>query len=298
MRHSAVVKIQGGLGNQLFQLSAARTLEAVAGINPVRFLDLPKSDGSPNVENVTGLRLCRAGMLDLIRVPHPDVSRQGFRRTLASIARPAAIALGGRLVVTDGDFPASLGDEDIFLSGYFQSRRWFSDSYISIARLVVNTGYRLVHSDFVVPAVVHVRRTDFLPLGWALGLSYYKDALDRLEPPQLSEGVIVVGDDGASTKQVEDYLRQHGYVIRQRPFLSACPVMNDFWSVALASCVVMSNSTFAWWAVAVGEVLAEQSGLSQCVVAPQPWFPAESGDSLRLEPWVTAVSTFLPGATS
>ncbi len=298
MRPSAVVHLQGGLGNQLFQLSAATALGAVAGTNSVRFLNLAKSDYSPNLENVTGLRLCRAGMRDRVRVPHPDFPYHGFRRALASIARPTVTALGGRLEVTDSDFPESFDSRSVFLRGYFQSDGWFSESYRSIAKLVMNTGYRLVSGEHVVPTVVHVRRTDYLPLGWALGLSYYKNALDRLEPSLLSEGVIVVGDDGASIKQVEDYLRQHGYVIRQRPFLSSCPVMTDFWSVALAPCVVMSNSTFAWWAVAVGEVLAEQGGLDQSVVAPQPWFPAVSGDSLRLEPWATAVSTFLPAVTS
>lgn len=113
--------------------------------------------------------------------------------------------------------------------------------------------------------VVHVRRTDYVSNGWALPFSFYEEALSRLSDPGQ---IWILTDDPA-----DPFFRRFA---RWQPRFSSGTALEDLRFMAAARQIVMSQSTYSWWAAFLGDP-AE-------VICPEPSFGAWSvaGDSADL----------------
>lgn len=137
------------------------------------------------------------------------------------------------------------------------------------------------------PAVVHVRRGDYVALGWQLDADYYRRSVARLVEGGFdgSRGLLIVGDDRIAAVGLASILRRDGWSIatdsphpgHQR----STSIIDDFWSIAEAPAVVMSNSTFCWWATAAGDHLHE----TRPVVYPIGWTGGVP-DVLKMDGWI------------
>jgi hypothetical protein len=86
--------------------------------------------------------------------------------------------------------------------------------------------------------VVHVRRTDYIANGWALPFSYYQQAIDLIYQP----GMVV----SIATDDPHDPFFDH--FKRWRPVFLKGGVMDHFEAMRDARNLVMSQSSYSWWA--------------------------------------------------
>lgn len=229
------VRYKARLGNNLFQYCLGRIIAERLGWA----LSAPPLDG----------------------FPHTRQPIAGSRYTT-----PVQVLSGQRI-----DLEAVVGDRRprrIVVDGWFQRYEYYRPH-----RDAIRDWLRF---DPAIPApatapdvVLHVRRMDFVQLGWALPFSFYEAALRRLPP---SGDVWILTDDAG-----DPFFRRfaewhptfaHGSVLAQLRLMTAARRM------------VMSQSTFSWWPTFLGN--------PEAVVCPEPSFGAwsdsgEARDALLIE---------------
>ena len=287
MSDPVVVYLQGGLGNQLFQLSYGLH---VSGGRPVKLvgvpgftqhgqddvpsiLDLDLPDGVHYSHNVSRSAIARAR--GLARLSREAQAREGLRQRASEAILRAAGSRGYRVdVVTHSLYGGGTLTSPKYVLGFWQS--WTSAE--SLRRPEVRPQIRinamsrpcrvLIETAMSqMPVMVHVRLGDYLEIP-AYGIpspGYYAEALDRLDASR-ARPIWVFSDDASRAKT---YLSQtfigRGAFFPELEFgtLSAAEVLAIMWH---GSAYVMGNSTLSWW----GAFLSHQ--VRSPVVTPRPWF--------------------------
>jgi hypothetical protein len=124
---------------------------------------------------------------------------------------------------------------------------------------------------------VHFRRGDYLMHGYSLPLSFQEEALAEIAKQCRLSKVLVFSDDRDFAVLAVEHFDRLGY-----PTDAASPdpgrsELEDFCALATAQHLVMSNSTYAWWAAVLGDHLR---GTGRVVVCPTPWMPLSAGATI------------------
>ena len=149
----------------------------------------------------------------------------------------------------------------IVLDGFFQRAGYYRPFRDQIRKwLIFDESIQLPKRQ--VDVFVHVRRTDYVPLGWALPFSYYEEAIDRLLPPG---GKLWIGTDDLN----DPFFRRFR---KWRPRYFVGGSWEQFVFMTLSPKLVMSQSTYSWWAAFLSDM--------QEVVCPNPKYGcwAECGE--------------------
>ena len=283
-----VVRVRGGLGNQMFQYAAGRALSLRTG-------EALKLDLSWYEEG----RADRPWGLGVFAV-EPEVVDPSLREPLAGLRRarrrappePEAAALG--LTVYRQTFPDFRPDVvaapgRAYLCGVWQSEEYFRDhadtvrTDFTFRHPLSEEGRRAVAEIRACDAVaVHVRRGDYADHATTravmglLDADYFRRGTERIATETGARSVFVFTDD-------PDRVREE--VLPELPGARLVRGATDAEDLRLmASCRhhVISNSTFGWW----GAWLAESPG--QVVVAPARWMRRTLGSNDRVVPerWI------------
>ena len=273
-----IVRLTGGLGNQLFQYAAARRLALVRGAElaldvgwfrheaagypaerpyELRHLDLP----------ARVITLPPATILRWERGLAARVERWPGRRIRLAVIRQSSDWSGVDERVLDG--PA-----DVVLDGYWQNEGYFQDAAEMIRaelRLPAAPEPRFAELLEAIGSseaiAVHVRRGDYVTVPQVaevhgtLELSYYREAVSLVaHRAGLDAHVFVFSDDPG---WVEEHLVFE---------LPTTHIGHTVWPATaelrlMASCRhhVVANSSYSWW----GAWLAEHP--RQVVIAPKAW---------------------------
>jgi hypothetical protein len=283
------VSLIGGLGNQMFQYAAGKSLAERHGV--------------PLALDISGFRddRLRSFLLDHLLVPEtaasvqaafPSAVDRNFVRAKWKGRIDRLLGKGGlpTLPRSPNEYrepyfhydPAfeTLGPQTS-LFGYFQSERyfhmiegrlrhWFSPrnqlggaAAAALARIETSR----------LPTSVHVRRGDYLNPGTAethgiLGERYYHAAVASLESAVGQEAeLFVFSDDAAAAEEVLSFLPRSRLVhVRGDP---AFP-WEDITLMARCRHHIIANSSFSWWGAWLN------ASPDKIVVAPRAWFaPAE-----------------------
>jgi Glycosyl transferase family 11 len=274
-----VVRLTGGLGNQLFQYATARRLALVRGAPLVLDLGWFRHE-APHYPAARPYELGCFGLpARLVSLSPATIARweQGLTarvgRWPGRRIRLPVIQQGEDWDVVDDrvlDGPA-----DVVLLGYWQSERYFEDAAETIRDELtlpvapdVRFGRLLEAIGSSEAIAVHVRRGDYVSIPQVaerhgtLPPSYYRQALSLVRERAGAEAhVFVFSDD-------PEWAAEHLDLD-----LPATHVGRTGWSAPaelrlMASCRhhVIANSSYSWW----GAWLAERAG--QVVVAPRAWF--------------------------
>jgi hypothetical protein len=280
-----LVLLKGGLGNQMFQYAAARSLATRTGADVA--LDLSFLEARPANQDWTP----RDYALHCYSLPARIADAGGRDRLLRppwhwKLARK--LGLAGRRVLRersarfDPRFLA-LGSE-AYLDGYFQSEKYFAP--------IADT----LRSEFVVaPAAaqralldelgahesvsVHVRRGDYVGNPTAAAYhgvcspAYYRSAAAHLQAHVAGLRYYVFSDDPAWARA---NLELPGPTVFVDP-PSASPAQ-DLQLMRSCRHHIVANSSFSWW----GAWLNPRP--DKRVVAPRPWFMAADHDDADLVP--------------
>jgi hypothetical protein len=161
------------------------------------------------------------------------------------------------------DLPAILQDKTprkIVLNGWFQCPEY----YLSHREQLREWFHPVITSSSPPPQtdlVVHVRRTDYLRLGWALPFSFYEAAIQHLLP---SGGSLTIVTDDPGDPFFHRFKRWKPSYHRD----AALPTMAY---LAQAPRLILSPSTYSWWPAFLGS--------AKIILCPVPHTGPWSDDS-------------------
>lgn len=302
------VALQGGLGNQLFQIAfgIARTQSS----QHLRFL----SRTTLNVSEITQAELMgkldengfEVGKLALPRLVGKacnfvmrEYSKGNFSRYDYRFARFAVESYLRKYQSIRRFIPGkglgffSLPEYDETLHelavGYFQTYRWAKESKKDLLKILDLDKAKLNQSSSkpkFKSIVVHVRRGDYDKSDFGfLGPSYYRHGIEIVQHKVLAEQILLFSDD----------LSYAAKLIREATSLpivslesAADSPMSTLRKMSGASGYVIANSSLSWWA----------AFLSECtdgtVVAPNKWFKGFDDPRDLIPPeWIRLDSHFL-----
>jgi hypothetical protein len=296
-----VVDLKEQFGNQLFQFAAAKQLELDGA--RITFSDRTKrvpgtpATGLSRLEQFTGAALPRASRWQEIATGY--LPRTVFNSPFVDFVLSSPIVLPTvRRILPTPDFdprPATLPNWSLFrLQGYFQHRTWFERSLPSVIASLAATTRETRASIPTFDLCVHLRRGDYIGHGWELSFDYYLRSLELM--PKNIKTVVVTSDDQLAAIAFSLYLRSQGLEALTPTDVEVAtkassprhldPVLFDFCLMATAKNIIMSNSSFCWWATALGDSVSERSK-GRTVAYPRGWvrFPDESSDGLVQPTW-------------
>tara|TARA_B110000211_G_scaffold234668_1_gene305475 strand:- start:620 stop:1432 length:813 start_codon:yes stop_codon:yes gene_type:complete len=253
-----IVRLAGGFGNQTFQFGAALYLSrirnqenfyldssALSSYQVKRefvldsFFDLGKSNAFVKKNFLTKLRL--PVYLTLPFVYWPLIGDQNFNYVNKCVL----------------SFP-------VLMDGYFQnlSQKNFNDIYTLLKSLLLDKFKKLDTVDSRT-CVIHIRGGDFIDLGW--------NKFTSKEYYVLSMKVMTDKYDVSNFRVVTDDILYARSILPLKEFdikIASCDIVNDFQTIAAHSKRILSASTFALWASALG--VNDDGGV---VIAPNEFTP-------------------------
>lgn len=248
-----VQRLQGGIGNQLFQIAFARKLARMTGA-ALAFDEQSFAQDVYRRGSVLQRLLPGTPVLALEQLP-AETSRLMRERDFKlppTGPLPAGFALPG-------------GVSHLVLDGYWQDRRFVDDSDLAALRAPLQallatpgaaSGWASRIRAAARPVAVHVRRHDYKHHGLCSD-GYYIEALRWLAARHGPLDVFVFSDEPNSTRQ---WLSAAGIT---HALVASGDDLADLALMALCGRHVISNSTYSWW----GALLAGSAD----VTYPDPW---------------------------
>lgn len=269
-----IVLRRGGLGNQLFQHAAAVAASRATGANVFYAVsDDTLRARDPQLEDLVGA-LPRATTGQLARflwpptwTPRPAMMWARRIRWRFGVGRPVWRLVDG--IMEQVERP--VWGTGLLYDSLFQIPSCFEPGLTHVvAQILERRPPWAVRRDDVI-AVNFRTAPDFRSRGWVLPWAYYEAALGRVDPGR-RRTLWCIGDEQVTTGQAADRLRGDGWRV-ETPRGAARPGLDDFWNLARAGSIVMSSSTFTWWATVVGDAMTQ--GSAREVVFPNPWQPPD-----------------------
>ena len=265
------VLLDGGIGNLLFQYAASLTLQEKYGYDvSLRAMD----------PGLTQRLESYVGKIETVAHKQPFGNNRLFSSQYQNLKWQAGIEKINRRLTTkwSGDFHPCEAPYPGFvrvLKGYFQHPSWFAESLNAVLEKLASERQGIQHTVPVGLTSVHLRRSDYVRLGWDLPFAYYEKSFND-NPKLLECPIAVFSDDKLAKTLLEKELARMGADIYVSPFESRDSAKFDFFTISQSKNIVMSNSTFCWWATKLASV--DNPDLN--VICPEKWLPDENSNEL------------------
>ncbi len=286
-----VVRLSGGLGNQLFQYAAGRALSVKHNV-PL-YIEKSFYAESPN----------RHYKLNSFNTCESVISKRELVATLLKrkfklsdyFKSVKSICLESNFLFSENSFsynPDFLSiDVPVVLNGYWQSEKYFEEFFSWIKndfKVIDNSG--LLNAIFIDKistensVAIHVRRGDYLSnkqINSIHGIcsdEYYVTAYKELVEKVGEVTPYFFTDDTEDARRIIKLIGK-GVLIND-----VCPGsdVSDFLLMTSCRHFIVANSTFSWWAAYLG------SSPSKMVFAPLNWFKSTDYNTIDLIPlnWI------------
>lgn len=308
-RRRVVYQLRGQLGNQLFEYATAIGAGIRSGHEPRHYYNSAHGVNTDWLRYLPVDSFPRASDWDSF-VAGGWVPRQDARLVAKAFFRLAYKPLlrRSRHLILSGGVQSPFRRHSAFfegryrsVEGYFQHPDYYREG---LGRVLLALRSSLESSGLELPAVdrsaaIHVRGGDYNLIGWALSPSYYVAAANRLPSRIAAQGFTIIGDDPERALRVSEALAEKGFdseVLGSGQSTDAAgstqrAAFEDLALIGSHRHIIMSNSTFCWWATALGDLRFDRG--DRLVVTPSPWEP--TGDARLAEPgWLTAPAKFEP----
>lgn len=231
-----LIRLMGGLGNQLFQWACGKNLEKLYK-HEVRYEDCIK-DSRRN--------------RDIYRFPKINL------KNLEKPINYSRIELIHDYFNYNGSFKnIDFSNLDVLyhLNGYWQGEKYFANCANEIREELQLINKPEIPEDSL---SIHVRRTDYLGLQAyhpVQTLSYYESAIDLLNH---TGNIYIFSDDIQWCKDNFKFNKMH-FIHNEDPLI-------DLWIMSSCEKNVIANSTFSWWAAWLN------NSPNKKVICPKNWF--------------------------
>ncbi len=272
-----IAKLQGGLGNQMFQYAVGRSLAE-------------KHEDKLYLETSSLLRpwaTPREYGLDIFNIRAELTNADEIIRASDVLFRICQIKRGFHKGILECPRYGN-----IVLEGYWQNELYFKEIENIIREELTfksldykTTDLRLREQISSTAAVcVHVRRGDYLlPEGSNfvnVGIDYYKKAIELIAAAVRNPHFYVFSDDINWCVENLSLDYPHTFVSRDQP--AAKYTAQDLRLMTICRHFIMANSSFSWWAAWIG------SNDDNIVIAPMNWFRDDHVASENITPsrWI------------
>ena len=246
-----ITKLQGGLGNQLFQWAFGRNLSNEYGVE--LFTDI--SFYNQNIQSIRNYSLSK----------FPNLNTPVFNSINLSNHKSFL------KVVDNFQFQKLHFDDNYnyYLEGYWQSEKYFLRSIDLIKNELCpsdETLKKLKQTLFIDDNVVsmHIRRTDYLTSNGyhpVQSIDYYKKALDIVGD---YDHIFIFSDDIEWCK--------NNLSFNNMIFVDGFDDVENIWLMSMCKNNIIANSSFSWWGAWLN------SNPLKKVIGPKKWF----GDQTNL----------------
>jgi hypothetical protein len=291
VKSKQVFKLKGGTGNQLFIYFAALISQIESGrlaSFEISALNLAKTKRSKALESFH------------LPIQIPSIQFSPFVNLLVRIA--IKFFRGTRIRILKRFYlPSEVGFcEDFitnansfrFIDGYFQTWKYFEAATahfpawkfgLKKESAALKSYLEKMFRDN--PIIVHVRRGDYLELSESFGVldeEYFKIGVEQLSYDGGNDKVWIFSDDPYFVQQ-----NFKSFKIDCFPEIEASLSQEEvLFLMSRSNRMVVSNSTFSWWA-------ATFAGKNASIVAPRPWFRAmKEPNDLIPETWLSTPSVW------
>lgn len=282
-KSSVTIKLQGGLGNQLFQYAFGVAVVHRLGTNFQLDVAYFEADLS---QYPTAIR--RKYELDMFDIDLPIVHSKHFfytstNRVLTWLRKKLSQNIGLPNYVAEADFLEKFKD-NTYYEGYWQNELYFQEISEQIR---ANLKFRVPLSERSLPILkqikdsesvcIHVRRTDFLTDNRyeVLRIEYYQKAIQKLKNLHQNLLFFVFSDDII-------WCKSQNFGDCRMIFVSDNQSLRDEFELMIA-CKhhIIANSTLSWWAARLNP------NPNKKIIAPQKWF-SDNTQSTTLIPerWI------------
>lgn len=289
-----IVKLMGGIGNQLFQYATGRAL-AIKHNTSLKF-DLTLLNQDPkdkytkrNFELNLFHTSCEiANDADIERFTKLSLYRKVLRKISPALNSKYFYAYqnGFEFDARFTEFP-----KNTYLDGYWQSEKFFIDIRKELVQeLTINKPFTdkvkiaqqlIANSNSV---SLHIRRGDYVSDKGAsefhgiLPLSYYYESIKYLNEKHNDLKVFIFSDD-------MDWVKEHLKIQNQCVYIDfnkKDDSVFDIYLMSLCNHNIIANSSFSWW----GAWLNQHT--DKIVIAPNQWFANKSLNTKDLIPssWI------------
>lgn len=254
------MRLQGGLGNQLFQWAYAYSL--ACDMNKEFYLDVSSY-------NFDVLREYELMKFPYIHTGVKDISRPEFTQTTEMELVGDNYSYKNRYLFSNTNY---------VFNGYWQSEKYFKKYRQPILHLLQPTPEKTkelrkkIKEDSV---SIHVRRTDYLNLQHVYQIQpaqYFEEALKVVDDYKY---IYVFSDDIAWCR---NYLKYDNL-----EYMVGNDNVDDLWMMSMCKHNIIANSSFSWWGAWLN------NNLSKTVVAPNKWFNTMANipeDDIIPEDWI------------
>lgn len=256
-----VVRIKGGLGNQLFCYAAARRLALVNNAELV-------------IDHVTGFlrdhQYRRSYALDNFNIPMRKATPlermeplELYRRGMAkAIAKLVSFERRQYVEQEGSDFDKRLLNMKvknyIYLDGYWQSEQYFKDIEEVLRedlRLKAPEDQKNIELGKAIQSThsiaIHVRLFNNASLYHNLSLDYYKNAIQYFESKGGQPTYFVFSNDPKTVQQHFHFPTSRVVFVTHNK--GDAGAVSDLWLMSLCQHFITANSTFSWWGAWLGE---------------------------------------------
>tara|TARA_R100000426_G_scaffold86420_1_gene67856 strand:- start:663 stop:1472 length:810 start_codon:yes stop_codon:yes gene_type:complete len=265
-----IVKLMGGLGNQMFQYAMGRSL---AERNNTELI----VDTSFLEDKNSGVTVFRDYELDLF----PNIKEKKLQSSVEAVPfYESHFHCDERLLNVKTS-------QNIYMTGYWQTYKYFNDINDTIIEefkfpIIQDERTRLLQEEIVSrnSVMINVRRSDYLTdsLFENLDMDYYNQSVEKITDMVDDPMFYVFSDD---IEWCRENFTEDKFFIVDKSY--AGPKYIDYLHL-MSSCKhhIIPNSTFAWWAAWLHQ------GEDQIVTYPSKWFTDKSKDTKDICPpeWI------------
>lgn len=251
-----LIRLAGGLGNQIFQLGAGLLLAQKTGINIIVLDDssLGNYDSKRENELLNFFDFSKTELKIII---------QSIKLTKLRIPKLFPFNISKYPFVSDRNFQTILQNSNksfILIDGYFQK---------CLTQVNFNEEIGLLKNIFIQNAleqkngcVIHIRGGDFVKLGWnsVTPKEYYQNAIEKMKDDYNQKDFYIVTDD-------KDYSETILKNLNIKYKFIGNSIYEDFNLLGSFQYRILSSSTFSLWASALGK------NDNSIVIAPKEWIP-------------------------
>jgi hypothetical protein len=288
-----IIKLQGGLGNQMFQyafgISLAKTKKQKLYFD-LSFLEHPVLD------NLYTKRNYELNIFKNIKVKSVSTILLFLSRN--TITRKIANKLGFKVLSNyqeqNFSFDEKIAKEIIpyYYDGYWQSYKYFNnhidlikDSFFFTENVLNIYNLSILHNIRVNESCsIHIRRTDYLSKNafnyhGTCNLDYYQKAVDFICSKIKSIQFFIFSDDYIWAKENIKVIVENSFLIEGNHNENS---WIDMFLMSQCSHNIIANSSFSWWGAWLNE------NPNKIIMAPQVWFAEKSINTSDLIPkeWV------------
>lgn len=279
-----IVKLMGGLGNQMFQYATARALAEKIYFDH-RFLNnnnTSSDDFTPRSYELQIFKKIKAKKINsyLLRLLLSKNKKYKLLKNILSFKITNVNDDNVNEILTKQNLTESL-----FLDGYFQNSLYFNQirnsiinefTFPKLADKYVDLLNEIEHSESV---AIHVRRGDYLKQSinkyhGVLPLSYYQDAVNLMENKFTQPTYYIFSDDPAWCAENLTFLEEKKIISKE----------NDAWidMFLISKCKhqIIANSSFSWWGAWLNQ------NVKKMVIAPKKWFSSAETNIVPKE-WIS-----------